>query len=108
MKTFALKTKYATYENCYFLINSYVASDSVAVDIFSDEEGPIAGLTVYIDEENRGSQAYLDTNNSPWAPELVQELGVARFLGKWGQSGYCTYPLYELDMDKLNEYGRML
>jgi hypothetical protein len=50
------------------------------------------------------NQAFLDTNNCPEAPELIERLGIGRFTGVLGRSGYCIYPLYEFDMAELEKY----
>ena len=52
-------------------------------------------------EENK---AYVDTNNCPWAEDFIEKNGLGKFLGIYGNSGYCTYPLYEFDLGKLREH----
>lgn len=48
--------------------------------------------------------AYLDTNNIRNVEELVlTEYGIGKFTNFIGKSGYCTYPLYMFDKDKLAE-----
>lgn len=47
--------------------------------------------------------AYIDTNNSPWAEEFLQEYGIAKPTKNYGHSGFCTYPLYKFDMRKFEE-----
>ena len=104
MKTFDLTTEYATYKDCYFIINKYQMSDGVALEIWNDEDGPIARITTCITPVFKANEAYLDTNNCPWAEELVKKLGIAKHANGLAISGFCRYPLYEFDMDKVNEY----
>lgn len=103
MKTFTLTTDYATYENCYLLTAKYMADNSMSIEVWNDEDGPIADLTRCLGnaEENQG---YLDTNNCPWVENLVKELGIGKHTGNFQQSGFCIYPLYEFDEEKLKEY----
>lgn len=46
-------------------------------------------------------EAYLDTNNFPEGVQLVKKYKLAEPTGEYGQSGFCTYPLYKFDMKKL-------
>lgn len=105
MKKFDLTTEYATYKDCYFIINKYQKSDSVALEIWNDEDGPIARITTYITQVFKANEAYLDTNNCPWAEELVKKLGIAEYANGVASSGFCIYRLYEFDMDKVKEYA---
>ncbi len=104
MKTFDLTTRYETYKNCYFIINTYYADESLALEIWNNEEGPIAGLTTCLGSATKG-YAYLDINNCPWAIDLVNKLGIGADTGKIERSGFCFYPLYEFNMEKVKEYG---
>lgn len=81
-----------------------------------DDEGPFGTFTVNLVERPiqpydalPKNCAYLDTNNMPDLPEILQKEGLAEPVLFQGEpvsrdSGYCTYPLYEFDVDKLKEY----
>lgn len=47
--------------------------------------------------------AYIDTNNFPFAEELIKENGIGENTGIKGYSGWCEYPLYKINEDKLKE-----
>lgn len=47
MKNFTYKSKYGTYENCYFYGSQYQESGNIALEIWSNEEGPICRVTVH-------------------------------------------------------------
>ncbi len=47
---------------------------------------------------------YIDLNNKPWAEQLLAQ-GFAKETDFKKKSGFCTYPLWELDEDMLNECG---
>lgn len=48
--------------------------------------------------------AYIDTNNCPFALELLK-YGFAQDTGLTKKSGFCTYPLWVFNEEFLNEIG---
>lgn len=51
---------------------------------------------------------FIDINNHPEAPELIEKAGIGKPYTKFGQpvfmqSGYCKFPLYQFDREKLEE-----
>ena len=105
MKTFNFETFFANYENCMFSLNKYRANDALAIQIWNEEDGPIAVLTVCIPEYKlKENETFIDVNNCPWAVELVGKLGLGTFTGLYGRSGYCTYPAVEFNKDELEKY----
>jgi len=97
------KIKIDEYENCYIVVSKYVANDNTAISLMSDTEGPIANLTVNIDDLPE-DMAALDVNNCHFAEELFKKYDLGRPIGKI-QSGYVTYPIYELNLDLMHEFG---
>ena len=94
------------------VMESYVADGTLAVELYRvDESGlpwyedcdPWCDLTV-----NLGSamadcrRAYLDTNNMAGAAQFVSDNGIATDTGVCGSSGWCSYPLYDFDLAKIN------
>ena len=71
------------------------------------KSGDLAGeddvITVNFEEKLPDDQAYLDTNNCPWALSFIRENRLGKFAGYVGLSGYCEYPLYEFNLDALSE-----
>ena len=106
--TFDVKTEYATYSNCILEVNRYANNDHIAISIFSLDEGPIAGLTVNIDgiERRDADCACVDVNNFPEAIRVIQELGIGKYLGYELVAGWCSYPVYEFDLNKIEEYEK--
>ena len=52
---------------------------------------------------------FLDTNNCPGIGEALESAGLAEKYTRFGssvekQSGFCSYPLYEFNLDNLAEY----
>ena len=65
-----------------------------------------AVITTNIDDSNifcDESHAFVDTNNCPWAEEFIKQNKLGEPLDYYGQSGYCLYPLYTFDIEKLPE-----
>ncbi len=105
MNNMTVITEYATYKECRLIVAKYRANDGLAIQIWNDEEGPIASLTVCLPNELKPIEggAYVDTNNCPWAEQFIKENELGEFTGLYGYSGYCAYPLYVFDVDKLNK-----
>ena len=64
---------------------------------------PFADVTVNIDAPVPDYCGYLDTNNLSKVEKFVTENDLGEFTGIMGQSGYCQYPLYLFNVDKLRE-----
>ena len=103
MKTYTLRTEYANY-NVVIRKTQYANNGNLALLLETPDGEPVANLTVNLPDEILASNcAYLDTNNLPEAEWFVQSNGLAKPTGEYGNSGYCSYPLYEFDLDKLGE-----
>ncbi len=81
----------------------YWDNKNLAIELFDPEEGPFARLTVNLGKKLPDNQAYVDVNNCPWAERFIEENGLGEHQDKFGISGYCVYPLYEFNMDKVCE-----
>ena len=99
---FTVNTEYETYNDCIFELNRYTNNDHVAVEIYC-EEGPLASITTNIPGIELYDRNYscVDTNNCPWAEELIEELGIGEPIGISLRSGFCTYPVYKFDIKKI-------
>lgn len=85
-------------------LNTYQNNGTLAIMLFEPGEGPFTSLTVNIEDSNRyasESKAFVDTNNNPEAIAFIEENKLGQFTGITGNSGFCTYPLYEFDLNKL-------
>lgn len=82
----------------------YVDGGTAIILDYMDEDYhclmPFATLTVNLGRQNYG-YAYVDINNCPWAENFIQENGLGEFAGKWCSSGFCAFPLYKFDMEKI-------
>ena len=98
-----VKTDYATYENCYPRISRYVYGDTLAIQIWNDEDGAILNLTTNLTNEviDCDCEQFVDTNNFPGAIDFIKEYKLGTETGILGHSGFCTYPLVRFDLQRL-------
>lgn len=105
-KTFDVHTRFGTEKDCAFSVGRYADNDHIAISIWC-ADGPFADLTVNLPETIRypKNYGYVDTNNFPEAPELIERLGIGKWTGGLCSSGFCTYPLYEFDEAAVHDYA---
>ena len=82
--------------------NTYVNNGNLYLGLENPEYGHFADLTVNIEDLPDGLAA-VDTNNCPWAEEFItsHRLGDNTFTAL--PSGFCVYPIYAFDMERINE-----
>ena len=106
MKTLSLQT-YGTKHRLAIYIDKYISNGNLAILLLEKVDGhyePFADLTT-----NTGllmpadNFAVVDTNNCSWAERLIERYGLGEFESVTC-SGYCRYPVYSFNMDKLKEY----
>lgn len=87
-----MKIKYLNneYNVCF---NKYY-NGRIAMLLF-DDEGIYGTVTVNIDEPITNENcSYIDTNN--WDESIINSIfQLGFFTGKYGQSGFCSYPEFE-------------
>ena len=107
MANMTVETKHETYHDCYLIVDSYLADSSLVLEIWNDEYGPIARITTCLHRLTvHEDEAFVDTNNCPWAEDFIREYQLGEFTGRNDESGFCTYPLYKFDIRKIREYSR--
>ena len=92
--------------NLYLTAEKYQSNDTLAViayepatgDCITPEMFDVITVNLPFGEADE-THAYIDTNNCPWAPELLKEMGVAKPTRKYGHSGFCKYPLYKFNLE---------
>lgn len=108
MKHFTLKTDFGTYGDIVITTDKYRFGGSLAIELVSESEGPFARLTVCLEDDLglpyilAGDEAFVDTNNCPWAVDFIKENGLGEPTGRTARSGFCVYPLYRFNLKKLN------
>ena len=88
-------------ETFYIVRTTYTDNDNLALFIRDSEGAGIAVITVNLGDELPETDAFIDTNNNPWAVQLITAAGIAEDLDITGQSGFCSYPLFRFDLDKI-------
>ena len=105
MTSLNVKTEYSEYKDCKLRVGKYVEDNSAAVEIYNRWDGPIARVTTCLcDHSLAEDEAYVDTNNCPWAVALLEENGFAERTGRTRRSGYCEYPAMKFDRSKMAEF----
>ena len=103
-KTFKVSTSFSTYNQCYLTVGKY-NNNHVAIQIMC-EEGPLATMTVNHEKLAcfDDNWSCVDVNNAPFVEDLIKDLGIGHFTGYRLLSGWVKYPVYNFDMQKINEY----
>ena len=102
-----VKTDFGTYDDCWLVIDHYVADNSLALQIWNESDGPIATITkCLLFARLEKDMAFVDTNNCPWAEDFIKEYRLGEPAGTTCKCGYCEYPLYKFDLKRLKEFTR--
>ena len=106
METFKINL-YGTDYEVSLVKSAYMNNDNLYIGLKGTEGEPFADLTVNISTlpEN---QAAVDTNNCPWAEDFIIENRLGSNTGIRLKSGYCSYPVYEFDLNKINNIAKIL
>lgn len=87
-------------------IQQYMNNGSIYIGMISFEDGYpelYGDVTVNFEGSVPNYCGYLDTNNMPTLEQFVTENGLGKFTGFVKQSGFCEFPLYQFNADKLRE-----
>ena len=87
-------------------INAYMNNNRMyigLVEVDGEYPEPFADLTVNIDAPCPDYCGYVDINNCPELEDFIVQHGLGEFTGLVGSSGFCSYPLYMFNVEKLRE-----
>ncbi len=105
MKTLKLDFEGEVFKVCFF-VSTYIDNDRLAVIIMDEDGEDFADLTVNLSHEPcPAGCAFLDTNGCVPVEDFVEKYKLGEFTGYYGRSGYCLYPLYRLDMERIRKYA---
>ena len=101
-----VRTLYGEYANCVLTTAKYQMGGGLHIEIWNEEDGPIAVLTRNLvgERKPKENEAYVDLNNCPCALDFIEEYELGKTTDYYGHSGFCIYPLVAFDMDKIKEY----
>lgn len=110
MNTYIFKSDYGTYD-VNIIIDHYKLDGSLAIELIDAHDGsPLTSLTICLTDDLGlpyfcvgSNRAFVDTNNVPEAEAFIREYKLGKFTGIKKPSGFCTYPLYEFDLDRLTK-----
>lgn len=105
MKTLTVKTKYSEYKNVFVRLGSYIANDSIAIELWNNKEGMIARITVCIPNSTiKEDEVIINTDSHPWAMEFIKEHGLGIEIEKMIKSVYGIYPVVKLNLKEISKY----
>lgn len=104
-------------EEIFFKLLKYEEGGRYAIQAWSinrDDGGqwsePYAMITVNLphyelpEPKVHGFYAFIDTNNCPWAEQVLFDTGIGIPTGKFRSSGFCNYPIYFIFVSNLKKY----
>ena len=98
---YKVETEFGTY-NVSIETSTYYHGGNLAISLITEDGERLAMLTTNLAEwALPKDKSFVDTNNCPWAEKFISDNKLGRPTGMTGTSGYCTYPLYRFDMEKL-------
>lgn len=105
-KTFDLPTLFGIEKDCSLSVGRYANNNHIAIEIWC-ADGPYATLTVNLPDAKRYPEnyAFVDTNNFPQGPALIERLGIGERTEIRATSGFCSYPLYRFDEAAVHDYA---
>ena len=102
--TLELKTQFGTTENVTLTVNTYMDNNSLYVGMTTMGDGfpePYGDVTVNLLTSVPPYCAFVDTNNMPELEDFLVKNKIAEFTGLTQKSGYCSYPLYLFNAEKM-------
>lgn len=102
------KSSFGNFKITEIELTNYQNNDNLAIELYCwDEEyggtTNFATLTVNLQAKLPPNLAFVDTNNVKEAEDFIKEYGLGTPTGMYGKSGFCSYPLYEFNLDKIKE-----
>lgn len=85
-------------------IGSYRNNGNLYIGLVDNEGCPYADLTVNIEYLPEEDMAAVDTNNCSWAETFIEENKLGEKTPYTFRSGFCVYPIYRFDLNKVKEY----
>ena len=85
-------------------IRSY-SNNNTALELVCEDGIPLAVITVNLGDLLKKNMAYIDTNNCPWAEDFLIDNDFGIPTEEYKASGFCVYPLYQLDLERIGKYN---
>ncbi len=105
-KTMELATQWGSTVEVQLEINNYMNNNGLYLGLMGREEDyfePYGDISVNLGTKAPDYCAYVDLNNMPELEKFIEENDLGEFTGLTQRSGFCEYPLYMFNVDKLRE-----
>lgn len=90
-----------------FVFDNYMENDNLYIGmVWWSEDGPVpyTDVTKNLSIPCKANCSFVDTNNNYRLTNWLEKNGFAKETGNFEVSGYCMYPEYEFDLEKMKEY----
>lgn len=94
-----------------FVRDAYANNHRLYVGLYTYDKDdafwePWSDVTVNLSDESISDEncAFIDVNNNPTITSFLEQNGIAVPTYRFGYSGFCSYPEYRFDIDKLDEH----
>lgn len=111
------KDRFGEEIEAYFALKNYADKNRECIQMYQvmrDDGGiwsePYATITVNLPEYKlpasklHGFYTFIDTNNCPFAEQLLLDSGIGIPTGEEAWSGYCSYPVFFIFSANLKKY----
>ena len=104
-KTMKLSSRYGGEYEVSLEINTYQNNGCMYIGLIEHGEypEPYGDLTVNLEGKAPDYCGYVDLNNMPELEKFIEDNDLGEFTGLTRRSGFCEYPLYMFNVDKLRE-----
>lgn len=105
-KTMKLHSQFGGEYDVSLEINTYLNNGCMYIGLRTYEEGypePYGDITVNLSGKAPDYCGYVDLNNMPELEKFIADNDLGEFTGLTQRSGFCEYPLYLFNVDKLRE-----
>ena len=100
-----LETEFGT-EEIQLEVEQYLHNGNLCISMYYKEDGewlPYGELTTNLPTRLPPYCGYVDTNNLSGVIDFIEKYGLGQNTGLEAQSGFCRYPMYLFDAEKLRE-----
>ena len=88
-------------------VTSYQNNGQIAILLYEKETGEYyTDLSVFVEPFENKLKMAVDTNNFPYWEEFIQKYNLW-ILVDYVHSWFCSYPVYEMDLDELKEWEEL-
>ena len=104
MKIYNYMCPYSGKQRVYLKLSRYCFGNTRLIKMICEDGEPWGSATVNIQGHYfEDDEVVLDTNNMPNIEPFILSTGVGMDTGKKVQSGFCTYPVYKLNLSWIKE-----